>query len=114
VSDQEELRTELSAARARIAELEAELDRTRLRDDLDQARTTGRFILLDHDDRPILPVGSFRGLVNVDPDNPPPVYTFKFFPHQIRKVRGQRVLESPFGRAEHIDDRDVDFHDDSE
>ncbi len=113
MSQLEELRSELAAARARIAELEAELDRTRLRDDLEQARTTGRFLLLDHEDRPILPVGSFRGVVNIDPENPPPVFEFKFFPHQVRKVRGQRVLEAPFGRAEHIDDRDVEFTDPS-
>lgn len=111
MTELEQLQSALEAARERIAELESELDRTGLRDDLDQARTTGRFILLDHDDRPILPVGTFRGIVNVDPENPPPVYTFRFFPHQVRKVRGQRVLEAPFGRAEHIDDRDVDFND---
>lgn len=109
MSELEQLRSELEAAKARIAELEVELDRTRLRDDIDQARATGRFILLGHDDRPILPVGVFRGVVNIDEDNPPPVFELRFFPHQVKKVRGQRVLEAPFGRAEHIDDRDVEF-----
>ncbi len=108
MSDLAQVRAELEAAQARIRELEAELDRASLHD-LDDARAVGRFILLDHEDKPILPVGTFRGVVNIDPDQPPPVFEFRFFPHQVRKLRGQRVLEAPFGRAEHIDDRDVEF-----